>query len=173
MNLYKSKICVRTLLVTGLLFAAPGSALSAEKALLDILLENGVITQEQHQGLLTKETLTTDDILAAPQAEAAAANEGVVETNTAASGNYEIGDADMSAETDPYIDIAVADALATKIDEDFPVKSSYGSNGFRLETRDGNWQTNLQWRAQLRYTNPFFGDPASGRGLRGHRHVKF
>ena len=65
----------------------------------------------------------------------------------------------MSAETDPYIDIAVADALATKIDEDFPVKSSYGSNGFRLETRDGNWQTNLQWRAQLRYTNPFFGDP--------------
>ena len=159
MNLYKSKICVRTLLVTGLLFAAPGSALSAEKALLDILLENGVITQEQYEGLLTKETLTTDDILAAPQAEAAAATADVAETSTVAGENYDIGEADMSAESDPYIDIAVADALATKIDEDFPVRSSYGSNGFRLETRDGNWQTNLQWRAQLRYTNPFFGDP--------------
>ncbi|MFK8053438.1 MAG: porin [Woeseiaceae bacterium] len=39
------------------------------------------------------------------------------------------------------------------------VKASYGSKGFRLETNDGNWQTNLQWRAQLRFTNPSSGDP--------------
>ena len=39
------------------------------------------------------------------------------------------------------------------------VKASHGSKGFRLETADGDWQTNLQWRAQFRYTNPTSGDP--------------
>ncbi len=152
-NLYKSQIRVKILLVIALLFAALSSAHSAEKALLEILLENGVITQEQYEGLLEKETLTTEDILAAPQTEEVATAE------KAAGETFDVGDADMAAETDPYIKMAVADAVAAKIDEDFPVKSSYGSSGFRLETRDGNWQTNLQWRAQLRYTNPFFGDP--------------
>ncbi|MFT5443344.1 MAG: phosphate-selective porin OprO/OprP [Myxococcota bacterium] len=53
----------------------------------------------------------------------------------------------------------IAAAIAKKVDEDFPVKASYGSKGFRLETRDGNWQTNLQWRAQFRLTHPTRGDP--------------
>jgi len=39
------------------------------------------------------------------------------------------------------------------------VKTSYGSKGVRFETSDGNWQTNLQWRAQFRYLNPYTGDP--------------
>ncbi len=39
------------------------------------------------------------------------------------------------------------------------LKGTYGSKGFRLETLDGNWQTNLQWRAQFRFTNPTSGDP--------------
>ena len=39
------------------------------------------------------------------------------------------------------------------------IKASYGSKGFRFETRDGNFQTNLQWRAQFRYSNPFGSDP--------------
>ncbi|MFK8030182.1 MAG: porin [Gammaproteobacteria bacterium] len=39
------------------------------------------------------------------------------------------------------------------------IKASRGSKGFRLETNDGNWQTNLQWRAQFRFTNPSSGDP--------------
>ena len=43
--------------------------------------------------------------------------------------------------------------------EEFPVKASYGSKGFRLETRDGNFQTNLQWRFQFRITDPYRGDP--------------
>ncbi|MEM7201033.1 MAG: porin [Planctomycetota bacterium] len=39
------------------------------------------------------------------------------------------------------------------------VESSYGSKGFRFGTRDGNFQTNLQWRAQLRFTDPYRSDP--------------
>ena len=136
MALYDLRFTVRSMLVAGLVFGVVTSAHAAEKALLDILLGNGVITPNQYDALLEKETLTTDDILAEPQPEAVA-----------------------TAASDANIQVAVADALAAKIEEDFPVKASQGSNGFRLETRDGNWQTNLQWRAQLRYTNPYFGDP--------------
>ena len=39
------------------------------------------------------------------------------------------------------------------------LKASYGSKGFRLESADGNFQTNLQWRAQLRVTSPYRSDP--------------
>ncbi len=55
------------------------------------------------------------------------------------------------------IDTAVAEALA----EASPVTASHGKKGFRLETRDGNWQTNLQWRFQFRFTNPYRSDPRS------------
>ena len=159
MSLCEARHGARILLVAGLVTVFLSNSHAADKALLDILLENGVITQQQYEGLLEKETLTTEDILAAPEAETVTASEPVPTTGKAAGAGFDVGDADMSAETDPHIQIAVADAVAAKIDEDFPVKSSYGSNGFRLETRDGNWQTNLQWRAQMRYTNPFFGDP--------------
>ena len=71
-------------------------------------------------------------------------------------------DADATSaedEEDRRISAKVADAIASQIDEQFPVKVSYGNKGFRLESRDGNWQTNLQWRAQFRFTYPYTGDP--------------
>ena len=40
------------------------SVQSADQALLQILLQNGVITQDQYDQLIDKETLTTKDILA-------------------------------------------------------------------------------------------------------------
>jgi phosphate-selective porin OprO/OprP len=140
MTLYKTRLSVKVLLATGLMLGLLTSAGAADQALLDVLLGNGIITQEQYEGLLEKETLTSADILAAPESE-----EGV-------------SSAPDTAATDAQIRTAVAGALDAKI-EDFPVKASHGSSGFRLETRDGNWQTNLQWRSQLRYTNPFSGDP--------------
>ncbi len=143
MKLCALKHSAGAILIAGLLLGTPTSALAADAALLDILLENGVITSEQHAVLMEKETLSSDDILAAKPADGISAN----------------ADADMAADSDEYIRAVVADEFATKIEADFPVKASHGSSGFRLETRDGNWQTNLQWRAQLRYTNPYFGDP--------------
>ena len=59
---------------------------------------------------------------------------------------------------DVKVEQAVAKQVEKKVDE-FPVKVSHGKKGFRMESRDGNWQTNLQWRAQLRYTTPMSGDP--------------
>ncbi len=53
----------------------------------------------------------------------------------------------------------IAEEVAKKLAKNSPVKVSYGSKGFRLESQDGRFQTNLQWRAQLRFTNPTSGDP--------------
>ncbi len=49
--------------------------------------------------------------------------------------------------------------LEEKIESEFPVKASWRKKGLRLESRDGKWATNLQWRAQMRYSFPFRGDP--------------
>jgi hypothetical protein len=117
------------------------SAAAADKALLDILLENGVVTQEQYDELMEQETLTSEDILGTPEPD-----ESVASTPA-------------SPETEEYIETAVADALAEQIEEEFTVNASHGSSGFRLETRDGKWQTNLQWRAQFRYYDNYSGDP--------------
>jgi len=143
MNLCSLRSNASAVLLAGLFFGTPLSSHAADKALLDTLLENGVITPEQHAVLMEKEDLTSEDILVAEPVDDVSADI----------------DADMAADSDAYIKAAVADEIATKIDEEFSVKASHGSSGFRLETRDGNWQTNLQWRAQLRYTDPFFGDP--------------
>ena len=143
MSLCRLRNTASAILLAGLIFGIPTSAHAADAALLDILLENGVITAEQHAVLIEKEALSSDDILTAEPLDSIAAD----------------ADADMAADSDEYIRAVVADEYATRIEEDFPVTASHGSSGFRLETRDGNWQTNLQWRAQLRYTNPYFGDP--------------
>ncbi|MFK7740413.1 MAG: porin [Planctomycetota bacterium] len=56
-------------------------------------------------------------------------------------------------------DAEVAAAVERYLDRESTVRSSYGSKGFRLESKDGNFQTNLQWRAQLRFTQPYLSDP--------------
>jgi len=61
----------------------------------------------------------------------------------------------IQAEVEQKVDAKVAE----KVESDFPVKASWGKKGFHLETRDGNWATNLQWRAQMRYTYPYRSDP--------------
>jgi phosphate-selective porin len=120
------------MLAATLLFVAPSSALSADRELLEILLENGAITQEQFDRQMQRDTLSADDVIVP---------------------------AEPAATVDPSTSAEVEAEVARQIEAKTPVKASYGSRGFRLETRDGNWQTNLQWRAQFRYSNPTNSDP--------------
>lgn len=114
---------------------------AADKALLDILLGNGAITEAQHAELMKKESLSSKDCGASDTATDEKIEQKVAET------------------VDRKVDDSLGEKIAQKIADEFPVKASHGKKGFRLETKDGNWQTNLQWRAQLRYTNPTSGDP--------------
>lgn len=125
------------------------NTLAAEKELLDILLGNAVITQQQYDRLIAKGNLTSHDLLGSATAPSSAVEQAAQEKVDAAA----------VAAVDNRVDESIADKVARKLEEEFPVKASYGSKGFRLETRDGKWQTNLNWRAQLRYTNPTSGDP--------------
>lgn len=119
---------------------------AADKELLDILLANGAITEAQYDQLIQRASVCVEDI--SPPAE---------EPDSGAAGVA------MKQEQPEPLDAqtrqAIADEVAQQVETETPVKASYGSNGFRLETRDGNWQTNLQWRAQFRYSNPTGSDP--------------
>ena len=53
------------------------------------------------------------------------------------------------------------------------MKASYGKKGFRLETADGNFQTNLQWRAQFRLTWPTRSDPRNVASFGGQEELTF
>jgi len=127
---------IRTLLLVAIAtMLTPIHAGNVDKDLLDILLQNGSITQEQHTSLLTKLLDEGDEVPA----------------------NQPAPSSPLISET--VLDEKIAQQVAAQVNEVSPIKASHTSKGFRFETRDGNWQTNLQWRAQMRYTNPFSGDP--------------
>ena len=128
------------------------AAVAADQALLDILLANGVISEAQHAQLTEKESVSASEVLSSiavdePDESAAVA------TGKAAQETADTIVLDRNLRR--AIDVAVANAVSSES----PIEASYGSKGFRFQTRDGNFQTNLQWRAQLRYNNPFSSDP--------------
>lgn len=120
---------VKRLVLAALMLQFSFAAFAADQELLDILLQNGAITQGQYDELLGADEVSKEDIL--PQT------------------------------TVRYVDLeeAVSDRVATQIEEQFPVTSDKVGSGFRFETRDGNWRTDLQWRAQTRFTDPYRSDP--------------
>jgi phosphate-selective porin len=142
------------------LSVATANAAAADKALLDILLGNGAITQAQYDDLMKKPSLSSADFGAPAVAPAATAKPVESRVDQKVDEALDKKLATRAAQTDDKtLDAKITDRIATKIEEEFPVKASYTDKGFRLESRDGNWQTNLQWRAQMRYTNPTSGDP--------------
>jgi len=108
------------------------SVLAADKELLDILLANGAINQDQYDSLVLRDSVSSEDILVQPA---------------------------QPVRIENLEEEALGAAVARQLETQLPVKATHESSGFRLETRDGNWRTELQWRAQTRFTTPYRSDP--------------
>jgi len=135
------------------------SAAATDQALLDILLANGVITEVQHAQLTQKEDVSSAEVLSSIDTAKPTANE---RDSSSVSDELTLRQVALNDNVKRAIDNAVVSA----VDANSLIKASYGSKGFRFETRDGNFQTNLQWRAQMRYTNPYASDPRQASNLK-------
>lgn len=120
---------------------------SVDEKLLNVLLTNGTITKAQHKELLAELKIEHDVDEGHPQQDAEPGLTVIDSTQQPKSIREENLDEKIKLE------------VAQQLKDASPIKASHGSKGFRFETQDGNWQTNLQWRGQLRYTNPSGGDP--------------
>ena len=65
----------------------------------------------------------------------------------------------LSSTDQEELETSLFEKLTKKIEDDAPFDAGYGKNGFFIKSKDGNWATNLRWRAQMRYTNPYRSDP--------------
>jgi phosphate-selective porin len=61
--------------------------------------------------------------------------------------------------TEQLVEKKVDEALEKKTAEKGAVKVSHGKTGFKVESTDGTWSTKLNWRAQMRFTYPYRGNP--------------
>ena len=105
------------------------AASATDKALLDILLSNGLISQAQYEQLAEAEVLTTEAVLAGVASQQI--EPSTIESSTLSSQDSELAGATaLDRSVQDAIDTAVASAMVA----DSPVKASYGSKGFRLET---------------------------------------
>ena len=168
MKLSFAPIGLKYILLAAALAQGVAAAYGADKELLDILLTNRAITQEQYDGLIKQDSIESADILNRPvvnettAAETTAAETKVVEAKFAEPGTRQ-----------KIMRAMVAAEVSEQIKDDFPVIVKRASNGFRFETRDGNWQTNLQWRAQMRATSPYRSDPRQLSDIRGAEQSNF
>ncbi len=147
------------MLLSGQASAAPATGGDVE--LWDMLLGNGSITQEQYDRLKDEYAASDEDV-----AEEVEFDDAVdAEVDAAVDVDVEVEEIDgaegeaVADDLDPVTSEKLESVVNDIISEQFPVKASYGSKGFRFETRDGNWQTNLQWRFQFRLSYPTSSDP--------------
>ncbi len=109
----------------------------AGDSLSDILLEKGIITQEDWQRIQNANRKQEETAEQPPVEDTRATEEMILD----------------------IVKKREAEAERQTQDEKPPVKVGWGKKGFSLETGDGLFRTTLQWRFQGRWTYPERSDP--------------
>lgn len=138
-----------TLIIISVSFASP--AFAADKVELSQLLKKkGLITQQELNELgvnRSLEQLLSDKGLINKKELSQLKEQGKSSKKTSSS----------------VIQEKIAEDVYLRISKEQEDKNSakvgFGSKGVYVKSNDGNWATNLQWRAQMRYTNPMRSDP--------------
>ncbi len=148
MHHFFSHYKLSSLLVLGLLFTLPALAADSS-AIQELLIKKGLITQEEIK-----------KIEAGVSLEQLLMEKGLISEEEMSSVQQQQNSKQLIPDSDPVaIERKIDKKLSEKFAEEFPVTVGYGKKGFNLQSRDGNWATNLQWRAQMRYSNPHRSDP--------------
>ncbi len=126
----------------------------ADKSIEDLLLDKGIISKQEWNQVKRSGTrsagtleriLIQKGILSEEDLSGISPNKAVATT--------------VAEHATPEVQKMVEEEIHRQVDKQFPVKVSWGKKGFQMETRDGNWATHMQWRAQMRYTYPMRSDP--------------
>ncbi len=138
-------------LVIFFVFFVSSVSAAEPSAIGNLLLKKGIITQQEfnklEQGISIEQLLMEKGLISQEEMM-------TVQKQSGRQPGHVVPGADP-VEVERTID----QKLAEKFENEFPVKVGYGKKGFNLTSRDGNWATNLQWRAQMRYSNPHRSDP--------------
>ena len=128
MNITKLK----RLAVLAVMVCTASSLMASDDALLDLLVEKGVLTESEAADVAS-------DLKKTPPVEESASQ-------------------DVSI-TEQLVEKKVDEALEKKAAKKGAVTVSHDKTGFKVESTDGTWSTELGWRAQMRFTSPYRSDP--------------
>ncbi len=129
------------------------SALAADSlSLSELLLKKGIITQEDLKSL--DSGISVEQLLF---------NKGVISQEELNSIQKNIttkkSDVLLSDNDRKEIETNVINKMTMDTEKDNPVTLGFTKKGLSATSKDGNWSTNLQWRAQMRFTDPYRSDP--------------
>lgn len=117
----------------------------------DILIKKGIITLEDLKDLDKDSTL-----------EQLLFEKGVINQFELSSLQNQINQDSsnlLSSADKKEIKSDVIKEVTKSIKEENPVSLGFTKKGLSVTSNDGNWSTNLQWRAQMRLTDPYRSDP--------------
>jgi len=134
------------MLITQTSFATDSSILS------NILISKGIITQEDlsslGNGVSIEQLLFNKGVISQEDLTSIQNDKTKSQPVTLVSNNQK-----------EEIETSVLKKLTKKIKQDNPVTVGFTKKGLSAKSADGNWSTNLQWRAQMRLTDPYRSDP--------------